>query len=562
MEVPPLFILFKSDICAIERPERFCYPFHYQPHLLARVAAEELQQYLLHQWDFDHPFWQKGGAEEGVYGKMFGVLITEDAQGRLGYLQAFSGKIAGVLHHRGFVPPVFDMLDEAGFFRTEERKLTALNSQIESLENDETYLSIAAETEALKGLFGRELEAEKLRCKAAKSFRDEIRNKQHNTEATAETKAALEAILTAQSQRDHYRIKDLKKTWKLRLSKAEEQWQKARARSEVLREYRRQASAALQQRLFDEYFFLNSRGEKKSIAEVFGGSNGSQPPSGAGECAAPKLLQYAYTQGLKPITMAEFWWGESPAGEVRHHGHYYPACKSKCEPILNFMLQGVEMDTNPVLRVTAANTRLQVRYEDDDVLVVHKPASLLSVSGKTSAPSLVDMVRSAYPLATGPLIVHRLDWSTSGLMILAKNEKAYHHLQNQFLHKQIKKTYLALLAGIYTGPSEGEINLPLRPDIENRPRQLVCYNAGKASLTCYSLLGIEGCTTRILFYPQTGRTHQLRVHASHPAGLHIPIAGDDLYGQSAERLYLQALEISFILPGSGEIITVRDEADF
>lgn len=562
MSEPPLFTLFKSDISAIGRPERFCFPFHYQPHLLARVAAEELQQYLLHQRDFDHPFWQKGGAEEGVYGKMFGVLIAEDTQGRLGYLQAFSGKLAGALHHRGFVPPVFDMLDEAGFFRTEERKLSALNRQIASLEKEETYLRIAAETEALKLLAGRELEAEKLRCKTAKNIRDELRKKQNHPEATAEQKAAAEAVLTAESQRDHYRMKDLKKTWKLRLAIAEEEWQNARAASEALREYRRQASAALQQRLFSEYFFLNSRGEKKNIADVFGGFNGSLPPSGAGECAAPKLLQYAYAQGLKPITMAEFWWGESPMGEVRHHGHYYPACKSKCEPILSFMLQGVEMDPNPVLQTTEADIRLQVRYEDGDVLVVHKPASLLSVPGKTSAPSVAAMVRSAYPLATGPLIVHRLDWSTSGLMIIAKNEKAYHHLQNQFLHKLVKKTYLALLAGSYPGPPEGEINLPLRPDIENRPRQIVCHQWGKPSHTRYRLLGTEGAMTRILFYPQTGRTHQLRVHASHPAGLNMPIAGDDLYGQCAERLCLQALEISFFRPGSGELITVRDEADF
>ena len=259
--------------------------------------------------------------------------------------------------------------------------------------------------------------------------------------------------------------------------------------------------------------------------------------------------------------MAEFWWGDSPKNEIRRHGCYYPACKGKCEPILKHMLQGLSVEENPLLRELQQEKDLEIVYEDDALVVVNKPAGMLSVPGKLDVDSVYQRMKRRYPEATGPMIVHRLDMATSGLLLIAKTKEAHQNLQAQFKNRIVQKRYVALLSEVLA-EEEGKILLPLRPDPEDRPRQVVDRIHGKTAITHYQVIGREKEGTRVFFYPQTGRTHQLRVHAAHPSGLNAPIIGDELYGKKAERLYLHAEYIAFHHPISGQWIEVEKKADF
>ncbi|MBL0084039.1 MAG: RluA family pseudouridine synthase [Saprospiraceae bacterium] len=325
----------------------------------------------------------------------------------------------------------------------------------------------------------------------------------------------------------------------------------------LLKEERRQRSAQLQQKLFEHYTFLNARGEVKSLGQLFDVSENNTPPSGAGECAAPKLLQYAYLHGYEALAMGEFWWGKTIPSEVRHHGRFYPACKSKCEPILGHMLQGL----NVAPRKQPQGPAITVIREDEHLAIISKPHGLLSVPGKGDWDSVSAQVKIRWPEAEGPMMVHRLDMDTSGLMVITKTWQAYHHLQQQFLHHNIRKTYLALLDG-EVKESTGTIDLPLRVDLDDRPRQLVCYEHGKPAVSRYKVIGYTNGKTRIHFFPMTGRTHQLRVHAAHHKGLACPIVGDDLYGSPADRLYLQAIGLEFEHPLTGDRVKVWGKEDF
>jgi tRNA pseudouridine32 synthase/23S rRNA pseudouridine746 synthase len=325
----------------------------------------------------------------------------------------------------------------------------------------------------------------------------------------------------------------------------------------TLKEERKQKSGALQQQLFEKYAFLNQYGSSKSLGEIFDGN----PPAGAGECAAPKLLHYAFQHQLKPIALAEFWWGQSPKSEVRKHQQFYPACTGKCEPILAHMLEGITMDDNPFQTNTAKGKELEIIFEDEHLVVVNKPAEFLSVPGKRVTDSVYTRMKNQYPDATGPLVVHRLDMSTSGLLLVAKSSEIHKKLQSQFIKRQIKKRYVALLNGLITD-EEGFIDLPLRVDLDNRPNQLVCYEYGKSAQTKWEVIKRYDGKTVVYFYPITGRTHQLRVHAAHPLGLNTPIVGDDLYGTKANRLHLHAESITFQHPITKELMTIAVDADF
>ena len=331
---------------------------------------------------------------------------------------------------------------------------------------------------------------------------------------------------------------------------------------EALKEERKQRSIALQQWIFEQFRLRNARGEEQDIYSIFTQTAHRNPPAGTGECAAPKLLQYAYLNNLQPLAMAEFWWGNSPKGEIRRHGHYYPACRHKCEPILNFMLQGLEVEPNPLLTSNTDATQLETVYEDDYLLVVNKPAGMLSVPGKTGQASVLTLLQERYPDATGPILVHRLDMATSGLLLAAKDKDTHALLQKQFEGRTVKKRYIALLEGIPQAEPKGFIRLPLRPDFDNRPLQMVCYEYGKPAVTRYEIMDTENDRTRIAFYPETGRTHQLRVHAAHPEGLNCPIVGDPLYGQPADRLYLHAERLEFRHPVTGQRLQIQKEAPF
>ena len=334
---------------------------------------------------------------------------------------------------------------------------------------------------------------------------------------------------------------------------------------ESLKEERKNRSIALQRWIFQQFRLRNALGEEQDIHTIFAETAHRNPPAGTGECAAPKLLQYAYLHQLQPLAMAEFWWGNSPKGEIRRHGHYYPACRHKCEPILGFMLRGLKVEPNPLLISNTDATQLETIYEDEYLLVVNKPAGMLSVPGKTGQASVLSILQERYPEATGPLLVHRLDMATSGLLLAAKDKDTHALLQKQFEGRTVKKRYTALLDGLVTGKEpKGFIHLPLRPDFDNRPLQMVCFEYGKPAVTRYEILGhvIQSPYTRIALYPETGRTHQLRVHAAHPDGLNCPIVGDPLYGQPADRLYLHAERLEFKHPVSGKYMHIQKEAPF
>ncbi len=335
------------------------------------------------------------------------------------------------------------------------------------------------------------------------------------------------------------------------------------SRREALKEERKRRSVELQQWIFRRFRVRNAEGGEEDLYRLFTETAQRNPPAGSGECAAPKLLQYAYRNGLHPVAMAEFWWGDSPKGEIRRHGHYYPACRHKCEPILRFMLRGLEVEPNPLLTSVTDPDRLTTVYEDSHLLVVNKPAGMLSVPGKTGQASVFSILRERYPEATGPLLVHRLDMDTSGLLLAAKAKDVHAALQEQFEGRTVKKRYTALLDGLVEErESKGFIRLPLRPDYDNRPLQLVDFELGKPAVTRYEVLSEAAGRTRVAFWPQTGRTHQLRVHAAHPDGLDRPILGDPLYGQAADRLYLHAEELEFRHPIDGKWLKIKAEAAF
>ena len=324
-------------------------------------------------------------------------------------------------------------------------------------------------------------------------------------------------------------------------------------------------SRALQMWIFRQFNFLNAHGQSMNLCDIFDSETCRIPPSGAGECCAPKLLQYAYSHHLQPVCMAEFWLGASPKGEIRYEGEYYPACQSKCKPILRHMLQGLEVDEHPLIPMMREKAKeMRVIYDDDALLAVYKPSGMLSVRGNVDAPSVESIIQEKYPDVSGPLIVHRLDMDTSGIMLIAKNKDVHKALQTQFFRHEIQKRYIALLDGI-VADDKGTISLPLSPDHQDRPRQMVNHEHGKPAITNYEVLERHDGRTLVAFYPQTGRTHQLRIHAASPEGLDCPIIGDRLYAHqnplnadystpTGRSLCLHAESIDFTHPTTGERI--------
>ena len=443
----------------IPKPERFTYPFSYEPHPLCLLAAKEVQQEL--------------STMTLTEGKMFGVLVVENnvppyprtPAPSYYFLAAYSGLLEGRNDWPYFVPPVFDAQQPEGHFKQEERRISAM-------------------------------------------------------------------------------------------------------RDDSQREERRQRSQDLQLWLFQQYQVMNARGISHNLVEVWRDYHNSPriqqryplPPGGTGDCCAPKLLQYAYSEGLKPICMAEFWWGPSPKSEIRHHGQFYPACRGKCKPVLTWMLQGLDVDPSPEAD-SCQKLDISVVYEDDVLAVVNKPSGLLSVPGRTERHSVATLVQERWP---GALLVHRLDLYTSGLLVIAKHRETYRNLQQQFSEHSVQKRYVALLSRPFPAdkPTKGTISLPLYADPMNRPRQCVDYQLGKTAITDYELLGTHNGHALIALYPQTGRTHQLRMHCAHEDGIGCPILGDELYGQPSDRLYLHAEQITLTHPATGQRMHFEQPAPF
>ena len=534
---------FADSISLLSLPEKFTYPFHYTPHPLCVAAAGEVGRYLSTKGE-----WQ----EELRKGKMFGVLIVRTGEGEVGYLAAFSGILAGKNRHTYFVPPVYDVQEPDGFFRIEEEQISGINRRIEELQADVRYKDCKQRLADETILAGQVLDDIRGRMKAAKVERDRLRS--------TVTRVDSEQLIR-ESQFQKAELKRQKQYWKDHLASLQTEVEVFETEIERLKAERKTRSAALQQWLFKQFRMLNARGEERDLCNLFKDTVQKTPPAGAGECAAPKLLQYAYRNGWQPLAMAEFWWGDSPKNEIRRHGYYYPACKGKCGPILKHMLQGLHVEKNPLETDMHWGTELEIMYEDEWLSVVNKPAGMLSVPGKSDIDSVYGRVRRMYPEATGPMIVHRLDMATSGLILIAKTKEVHQNLQAQFKNRTVCKRYVAWLDGIVE-KKEGHIELPLRPDPEDRPRQVVDAVHGKPAVTDYTVLHYDSGRTFISFIPKTGRTHQLRVHSAHPLGLNAPIVGDELYGRKADRLYLHAEYLGFIHPVSGVYMEIEKESGF
>lgn len=551
------FTYFNKNIETIALPNKFTFPFYYQPHPLCKIAAKELQEYLKTQKDWEHNFGLDTTKKGLVIGKMFGVLVVENQQNEIGYLAAFSGKLADKNHHKKFVPPVFDILTEDSFFLKGMNELNLINDQLKTLEKDSNYIALKELHNTENTLIKTEIEAFRELMRIAKKNR-KIRKKQGEKELSSLDFEELNKNLIRESLSYQHQLKVFTKFCEQRIANTKTKLDKFQEKIDALKKKRKKKSALLQQQIFEKYQFLNKDGDLKSLSDIF---TNTLPTAGAGECAAPKLLQYAFKHQLKPIAMAEFWWGAPPKSNVSKHGNFYPACRGKCEPILGHMLNGIEMDENPMLKNPAKGKILETVYEDDFLLVINKPSEFLSVPGKTIHDSVATRMKQRFPNATGPLIVHRLDMSTSGLLLIAKSEEIHKNLQSQFIKRTVNKRYIALLDGILQ-KDEGFIELPLRVDLNDRPRQLVCNKHGKKARTKWKVIERKNGKTKVHFYPITGRTHQLRVHAAHALGLNTPIVGDDLYGTNADRLYLHAEYLEFTHPVSEKRMKVNLDAKF
>jgi len=514
---------------SLSRPERMNNPFHYEPHPICLEAAEEVRKHLC-----EHPEW----SDEIQAGKMFGVLICENQQGELGFLSAYSGQIGGREDWSWFVPAVFDYLQPDGYFKQEEARITAINHSVSTLEDSAERQTLLHDIAYLQQQASAEIEAYKTMMQQSKARRDAQRTSDGETE---------EMIRESQFQKAE--LRRMKKRWSEHITKTEALLQPLNDELSQLKQERKRRSDALQRWLFDHFLMLNEKGQTRSLTEIFSTLPQGVPPSGSGECCAPKLLQYAYKHHLRPLNMAEFWQGNSPKMEIRHHNHYYPACRGKCKPILEWMLPIGPI--GPIETIDAIETIAKT----STFLVINKPTGLLSVPGLTDAPSVESILKAKYPEV---YMVHRLDMDTSGLMVVALTKEAYHCLQKQFLERIVQKEYVALLEHDIDSQQQ-TISLPLRPDLTDRPRQVVDPINGKPALTEYKCLG----GNRVLLIPHTGRTHQLRVHCAHQQGLSNPILGDPLYGQQkAARLHLHAQTLSFNDPVSGKRLSFHYPAPF
>ncbi|GLX82369.1 RluA family pseudouridine synthase [Thalassotalea eurytherma] len=553
MPISDYFIKFSQDVTTITLPKRFTYPFCYEPHQLAEVASSQLQSYLRKNAPM------MGNLGEMPEGKMYGVLVVKNQHGKLGFLAAYSGKEQTQSSSLKFVPQAFDLDDHKNFYLAESKVVNDINEQVKALESAALYRELSADLTNAQHAYQQQVSEKQAAMVLLKKHRKSERNKALQTLSNEEY-LALDKRLSGQSIEQKKQLLALKSRLKQGIEKADSALTLYEAKITKLKKQRKKLSNRLQKQLFNEYQFFNAKGEIRNLNEIFSGV-GEFPPAGTGDCAAPKLLQFAYKHDLTPITMAEFWWGQSPKSQIRQHQKYYPACQSKCGPLLGHMLTGLQLDDNPLLINTGENKTIDVLYEDEHLAVINKPEGLLSVPGKLVNDSVLSRMKTQYPEATGPLIVHRLDMSTSGLMVIALTPRANKGLQQQFISREVTKHYVALIEG-HVNEEQGEITLPLRQDLDDRPRQRVCFEHGKSSLTKWQLIKHESKFSRLLLEPKTGRTHQLRMHCAHRLGLNMPIVGDDLYGTKANRLCLHAKTLSFVHPINKDVLTFRVEPNF
>lgn len=560
LQLTRYFHHFDTALQQSERPAQFTYPFCYQAHPLCIAAAQQVSNQLA-----GSELWQQHRNSQNPgdpVGKMFGVLVVENRYGELGYLAAFSGKLANRNHHPGFVPPVYDLLDQENVFVEESEAINGINQQIDQLEQSPQWQKIQLE------LIHVTKEAELAISRLQQSMI--VTRKQRRTTRAALEQANLTKLqkvlqleqLAQQSVAEKRILADSKQHWTAQIEQAQLQVDDYQSQITRLKEQRKQRSHQLQHQLFSNYQFLNAQGKIAVLIDLFKNTQSPIPPAGSGECAAPKLLQFAYQHQLKPIAMAEFWWGDSPRSAIRRHGKFYPSCNSKCLPILTHMLQGLDVEANPLLDNPATDKEIEIIYQDEAIVVLNKPDEMLSVPGVNIQDSAFTRLQSYLgPRDEGPFVLHRLDMSTSGLLVFALTKRANRSLQKQFITRQVEKRYVALVDG-YIEAESGEIQLPLAADPDDKPRQMVCEKRGKPADTFWQVISRQTNGTKLYLYPKTGRTHQLRVHCAHPQGLNSPIVGDDLYGDRADRLHLHAQRLTFSHPYTREIVSFEVDETF
>ncbi|WP_024591902.1 MULTISPECIES: RluA family pseudouridine synthase [unclassified Pseudoalteromonas] len=544
------FTLFSQNIDSLALPEKFTFPFYYEPQPLAVAATKQLQQQLETLTHLK--------AENA--GKMFGVLVVQNTKQQLGFLSAYSGQIEGDKANISFVPPVSSMQLQDDSYLTQSKIINDINAQIEQLENSEQLHEVNSKLDDATQSYQQALLAQQAVMQAGRQQR-KIQRTEGELELSESDFEQLKNKLAGQSIVEKKQLLALKSYWQNIIESLQQTHINISDEITHLKKRRKTLSKSLQKKLFAQYQFLNANGETTDLNAIFAALPEHTPPSGAGDCAAPKLLQYAYKHGLKPLAMAEFWWGAAPKSAIRQHKNYYPSCYSKCQPILGHMLKGLDVEDNPLLTNPAQGKDLSIVYKDDDLLVVNKPAEFLSVPGVNIDDSVYMRIKTQFPEASGPLIVHRLDMSTSGLLMIALNKRVHKALQKQFIERTIDKRYVALVNGNVAEDS-GVIDLPLVLDFDDKPRQMVCYKHGKPSLTTWQVLERNNNITRLQLYPKTGRTHQLRVHCAHSLGLNMPIIGDTHYGQKADRLHLHAEYLAFTHPITLKRLEFEVAADF
>jgi tRNA pseudouridine32 synthase/23S rRNA pseudouridine746 synthase len=570
------FFPFEQSISIVELPERFTFPYFYTPHPLCLQAAEELQQYLLEHFNanlpdsLDSTSLRSDQSTSQQKGKMFGVLLVKNNVNEVGYLAAYSGKSTTLDALQTFVPAISNKYECDSYFTDEQKNINNLTVQLNVLESNPQLADYQIQLNELQHEFSTDLTKQQLinaenrkRRKAERLLATQILN----TEALTDKLSTL----AAQSVNDKNTTLALKAKWQAKVQIIEAKLSALTNGINDLITERQQRSTALQGKLFEHYNVLNSNGQTKSLIDIFKPTPQHIPPSGAGDCAAPKLLQYAFQHNFTPLAMAEFWWGASPKSEIRQHKNYYPACMGKCEPILNWMLEGIAVDNNPLLKSNTNGKDIEIVYQDNAMAIINKPSGYLSVPGKHIQHSVQTRIQELIPTASGPIIVHRLDMCTSGLMVIALTKRAHKALQKQFISRTVNKRYIALLEGRIDNQlnvsTKGYITLPLRGDLHDRPRQLVCETNGKPAETFWEIIDTihtedNKSFTKVYLSPKTGRTHQLRVHCAHHLGLNTPIVGDDLYGKSAARLHLHAEKIELDHPITRERLYFQVDADF
>ena len=581
-----------------EEPGYFTDPFRYIPHPLVRLAAAEVIERIDSKQELREAFSE---------GKMLGVLVCsatsserqhhtvtsskrqhhivmssecQRVETSLCYIAAFSGNVAGRSIIDGFVPPIFDLTAPDGHFKKREAEISEINRQIEELLTSDRRECLESELAEARCRREKEIEAFKEQMVISKRMREEIRSS--CTDPTILEKLILE------SQHEKAEFRRLKQALNAVVDGLMEQIALFNDRIETLKRQRAAMSDELQDWIFRQYIVHNALGEKSSIVEIFA-DQGIVPPGGTGECAAPKLLEYAYCNGLTPIAMGEFWYGKSPQTAVRTHGHFYPSCTSKCGPLLRFMLEGQDLTSGLYTDRIRETENPIIVFEDDAILVVEKPSGMPSVPGLDGRTSLLELLSATSSERQHHTVmssersesrhlhpVHRLDMDTSGIMLFAKTPEAAVHLRRQFEEHSVRKTYMARVSGVPSQSAEASgtsradhIDLPLSADYDERPRQKVDFKQGKAAHTEYRIVSENpDGTADLLLYPHTGRTHQLRVHCAHTLGLGRPILGDLLYGahcvkdnsyQAASRLCLHALSITFRHPVTSEPLTFTSE---